>query len=598
MKFKTSTISISILLVGLLVYGFISLNSNDPYTDYAPGVETSITTGYGTQSDTIPPGSWPYPQVWNFYHGNIALLNGGTVGASFFMGRYWFNRWNATVCNFMLPTGPNGGPGGTITSGPYQGSIRDMAITPATSPLGHFIWGGKASTTLYKFDSSATTVGTFPIPGASFRAVAYDPVRNGFWNSNFGGNITCYSTTGTLLATFVTTTTGKYGMAYDDMSTPGQKFLWVWDQAPANTLLKINVTGTPTLAGSYLWTSGAMIAGGAEAYPSPDGSQFWITLNFQNNANVAYKLADLAPAFFCEDFEGFTVGQRLACQDSVNWTTWSLDPCNTTEDPMISNAQSFSPTKSVVIVQNNDLVKPLGNDTTGIHRMTFKFYVATGKAGYWNTLATFAAPTYQWGMECYFDVAATGNNGRLFGGSSVAVPFAYTHGAWQTATLIVNLDIDSAKFIINGSVIHTWRWTAGASGTAVPKRLAANDFFGATSVDEMFMDNYCYYPNSSWIITGVTPVGSEIPSDYTLGQNYPNPFNPSTKINFAIPTTGLVTMKIYDVLGKEVASLLNETKVAGNYTVDFDGSKLSSGVYFYRIEANDFVAVKRMMLIK
>ena len=65
MKLKLSTISISILLVGLLAYGFISMNSNDPYTDYAPGVETSISTSNGTGSDTITPATWPYPVVWN-----------------------------------------------------------------------------------------------------------------------------------------------------------------------------------------------------------------------------------------------------------------------------------------------------------------------------------------------------------------------------------------------------------------------------------------------------------------------------------------------------------------------------------------------------
>ncbi len=301
---------------------------------------------------------------------------------------------------------------------------------------------------------------------------------------------------------------------------------------------------------------------------------------------------------FCEDFESFTVGQRLACQDSVNWTTWSLDPCNTTEDPKISNAQSFSPTKSVVIVQNNDLVKPLGNDTTGIHLIRFKFYVPAGKAGYWNTLAVFAGPTYKWGMECYFDVAASGNNGRLFGGSSTAVPFAYTHGSWQTAMLIVNLDIDSARFFINGTHVHTWRWTAGASGTAVPKQLAANDFFGATAVDQMYMDNYCYNPDTTWILTGVTQNGNTIPTEYALSQNYPNPFNPSTKINFSIPTTGLVTVKVYDVLGKEVATLINEVKNPGNYIVEFNGSNLSSGAYFYKIQSGDFSSVKRMVLVK
>jgi len=100
---------------------------------------------------------------------------------------------------------------------------------------------------------------------------------------------------------------------------------------------------------------------------------------------------------------------------------------------------------------------------------------------------------------------------------------------------------------------------------------------------------------------GPVGVGNEnttIPSVYSLSQNYPNPFNPVTKINFSIPKQGLVTMKIYDVLGREVKTLVNDIKMAGNYSVDFNASEFSSGVYFYRLESGSFSEVKRMMLIK
>ena len=89
-----------------------------------------------------------------------------------------------------------------------------------------------------------------------------------------------------------------------------------------------------------------------------------------------------------------------------------------------------------------------------------------------------------------------------------------------------------------------------------------------------------------------------IPSDFSLSQNYPNPFNPVTKINFAIQKQGLVTLKVYDMLGREVASLLNETKAAGHYTVEFDASKLSSGIYFYKLQTGSFTSIKKMVLVK
>ncbi|MFA7362039.1 MAG: choice-of-anchor J domain-containing protein, partial [Candidatus Kapaibacterium sp.] len=81
-------------------------------------------------------------------------------------------------------------------------------------------------------------------------------------------------------------------------------------------------------------------------------------------------------------------------------------------------------------------------------------------------------------------------------------------------------------------------------------------------------------------VTGINQNTTEIPNVYSLSQNYPNPFNPTTKINFALPKQGLVTLKIYDVLGREVRTLVNEVKAAGSYTVDFNASEFSSGVYF------------------
>jgi hypothetical protein len=85
---------------------------------------------------------------------------------------------------------------------------------------------------------------------------------------------------------------------------------------------------------------------------------------------------------------------------------------------------------------------------------------------------------------------------------------------------------------------------------------------------------------------------------YSLNQNYPNPFNPVTKINFEIPKQGLVSLKIYDVQGREVRTLVNEVKAPGVYAFDFNGTELSSGVYFYRMEANGYTDIKKMMLIK
>lgn len=97
---------------------------------------------------------------------------------------------------------------------------------------------------------------------------------------------------------------------------------------------------------------------------------------------------------------------------------------------------------------------------------------------------------------------------------------------------------------------------------------------------------------------GTTENSLEIPTEFSLAQNYPNPFNPVTNLEFGISNLEFVSLKVYDITGKEVMTLVNETKPAGRYLVKFDGSNLGSGVYFYKITAGSFSAVKRMFLIK
>ena len=105
--------------------------------------------------------------------------------------------------------------------------------------------------------------------------------------------------------------------------------------------------------------------------------------------------------------------------------------------------------------------------------------------------------------------------------------------------------------------------------------------------------------------TRVTNENNNIPSTFSLSQNYPNPFNPTTKIEYSIPKESFVTLKIYDVLGREVATLVNEEKSTGKYEVEFNGNNLpagrqglSSGIYFYKLNAGDYSSVKKMILIK
>mgnify|MGYP002623382457 FL=1 len=155
-------------------------------------------------------------------------------------------------------------------------------------------------------------------------------------------------------------------------------------------------------------------------------------------------------------------------------------------------------------------------------------------------------------------------------------------------------------------------WTTVVEWVGVSKRNSHEVFPlpNATNIPNLKIRFVSIQPGWDWwwtidnvtvkgdILTGVTQNGSEIPTKYDLYQNYPNPFNPTTRIKFDLPKQSFVTIKLYDITGREVSRLVNQEYNAGSYTVDYNGASLSSGIYFYRIEAGDFVSTKRMMLIK
>ncbi len=99
-------------------------------------------------------------------------------------------------------------------------------------------------------------------------------------------------------------------------------------------------------------------------------------------------------------------------------------------------------------------------------------------------------------------------------------------------------------------------------------------------------------------ITAIKETRPDQPEDYILEQNFPNPFNPSTNIDYALPRRGFVTLKVYDVLGDEIKTLVNEEQNSGRYEVSFDGTNLASGIYFFILRAGDFVQSRKMLLIK
>jgi hypothetical protein len=159
-----------------------------------------------------------------------------------------------------------------------------------------------------------------------------------------------------------------------------------------------------------------------------------------------------------------------------------------------------------------------------------------------------------------------------------------------------------------GEVLSTGTWAANTVKTAS----------WTTTLDNGWVEGNCnanvfVYFVSGTLSTGsyiqqtkvqgvTTPLGvshnNEIPKDYSLSQNYPNPFNPTTNIHFSIPKDGNVSLKIYDMIGNEISTIVNGLVKAGSYNVDVDASSWASGVYFYKLVSGNYSATKKMMLIK
>ncbi len=211
-------------------------------------------------------------------------------------------------------------------------------------------------------------------------------------------------------------------------------------------------------------------------------------------------------------------------------------------------------------------------------------------------------------------VAATGDQA----GSSLPNISRTTNGGstWTTVNTGTGLTgYASLKWISNSNTVYL----SGTTGTGGAVRRSTNGGLNWTTQTTLGLGSithFDFYRSGSTVwgyavcadgsilkvmetVTGVSdPVNSSIPSKYSLEQNYPNPFNPSTTINFALPKASDVTVKVYDALGHEVMTLVNEFKNAGTHQVVMNAANLTSGIYFYKIQAGDFVATKKLTLIK
>ena len=242
--------------------------------------------------------------------------------------------------------------------------------------------------------------------------------------------------------------------------------------------------------------------------------------------------------------------------------------------------------------QPQQIIYPLGTNVTvqavspriiGATQYEFKNWSDGGDTTHSVTLNNSLSLTAFYKIKYKLTVASS--QGTTFGGNVF-------YDSATTATFGV-----TSRIVNNGGTIYYFRgWTGGGANSYTSPDSSGNDTAVNLNIGNVMVET------ARWTTTiGITQLGTEIPAEYSLKQNYPNPFNPSTVINFSLPKSGNVKIKVYDMLGKEVATLINEFKTAGNYQVDFnekDYGALSSGIYYYRIESNEFTEIRKMMLLK
>jgi len=266
--------------------------------------------------------------------------------------------------------------------------------------------------------------------------------------------------------------------------------------------------------------------------------------------------------------------------------------------------------------RTQDVVMTKGNNSGGVAKLFL--YTALPSKYVWSAADTNSVINY-------YKLNVTDNS--VDAQSSIGAT-----GIWYTYPKVAprykspyNCDTAYVSFIRGGATLYnesrviasdratgmSTSYLVQAAGTAHYGNFRFGDYSGAC-IDPLQNGNAWVVSmrnnNSNWG-TGIGYVGNDpsigitqenelVPSKYTLSQNYPNPFNPSTLISFGIPKSENVSLKVYDALGREVSNLLNSNLKAGNYKVDFNGSNLTSGIYFYKLTAGSVIMSKKMLLVK
>jgi hypothetical protein len=315
----------------------------------------------------------------------------------------------------------------------------------------------------------------------------------------------------------------------------------------------------------------------------------------------------------------------------VNWSS----PIKVNDDPGTSAYQWFG-TMSVAPNGRIDVIWLDTRDNPGTYLSALYYSNSTDGGSTWSQnerLSDYFDPHIGWPqqdkMGDYFDMVSASNGAHLswaatFNGEqdvyyshitdTTIVPVELISFSASVVANVVTLDwstgteLNNHGFEIERSSDKTnlpggkagWRtigFREGKGTTSEPQQYSYSDILSDIASSKLYYRLKQVDFNGSFEYSDIVEV--EIaPTVFSLSQNYPNPFNPVTIIKYQLPINNFVSIKIYDVLGNEVATLVNEEKPAGEYEIEFDGSRLPSGVYFYKLKAGEFISTKKMLLLK
>lgn len=276
---------------------------------------------------------------------------------------------------------------------------------------------------------------------------------------------------------------------------------------------------------------------------------------------------------FSDDFEDYIAGQQLSCQAVTVWKTWSNLPCNPTEDAYISNLFSLSGSNSIIIKQNNDIVREIGTPiNSGIAEINFQVFIPTGKSGYFNTLTNFAPPTYAWAMQVFLNSNGTGT---IDAQGANSASFTFPQNQWFRIKIIADLTADSGKFFLDGNLIRRWQWSKGTFGSSNDKRLDGTDFYGYVATDEMYVDDY-------YIIHTTTGNANNVFRSTLTGGDWNLP---STWVNNSVPgsnreveiVSGATVYLSSNITNRNRNTIINGTLICGNYSIAGSGNFVLGG---------------------